>query len=150
MTRADCATPAPGGAGDRAGAARGAGGRRSRTAALVTPDRDLARRVAAELRRWDIEIDDSAGQPLADTPPATLLRALLAAVDGGFAPVDLLALLKHPLCTLGFSRAALLDAARRLDRKCLRGLKPDPGIAAFAPSRQAKFGDQRSRATSST
>ena len=54
-----------------------------RTAALVTPDRDLARRVTAELRRWDIEIDDSAGQPLADTPPATLLRALLAAVDVG-------------------------------------------------------------------
>ena len=72
-----------------------------RTAALVTPDRDLARRVAAELRRWSIEVDDSAGQPLLDTPPASLLRALLAAVDGGFAPVDLLALLKHPFCSLG-------------------------------------------------
>ena len=36
-----------------------------KTAALVTPDRDLARRVAAELRRWEIEIDDSAGVPLA-------------------------------------------------------------------------------------
>lgn len=102
-----------------------------RTGALVTPDRDLARRVAAELRRWNVEIDDSAGQPLADTPPATLLRALLTAVDSGFAPVDLLALLKHPLCTLGLSRAALLNAARRLDRKCLRGLKPQPGIEAL-------------------
>src|SRR5579883_2436544 len=102
-----------------------------RTAALVTPDRDLARRVAAELRRWNIEIDDSAGEPLADTPPATLLRTLLTAVDSGFAPVDLLALLKHPLCTLGLSRARLLDAARRLDRKCLRGLKPQPGIEAL-------------------
>ncbi len=30
-----------------------------RTAALVTPDRLVARRVAAELRRFDIEIDDS-------------------------------------------------------------------------------------------
>ncbi|MFL5268095.1 MAG: double-strand break repair protein AddB, partial [Stellaceae bacterium] len=39
------------------------------TAALVTPDRELARRVAAELRRWDIEIDDSAGLPLNRTPP---------------------------------------------------------------------------------
>jgi ATP-dependent helicase/nuclease subunit B len=102
-----------------------------RTAALVTPDRDLARRVAAELHRWNVDIDDSAGQPLADTPPATLLRALLAAVDSSFAPIDLLALLKHPLCTLGLSRAALLNAARRLDRKCLRGLKPQPGIAAL-------------------
>ncbi len=40
-----------------------------RTAGLVTPDRALARRVAAELRRWDIEVDDSAGVPLGDTPP---------------------------------------------------------------------------------
>ena len=28
----------------------------------------MARRVAAELGRWDITIDDSAGQKLADTP----------------------------------------------------------------------------------
>ncbi|MBX9944556.1 MAG: double-strand break repair protein AddB [Reyranella sp.] len=101
-----------------------------RTAALITPDRQLARRVAAELGRWDIEIDDSAGAPLADTPPATLLRALVAAVDGSFGPVDLLALLKHPLCTLGRPRADLLDAARRLDRKYLRGLKPAAGLDA--------------------
>ena len=101
-----------------------------RTAALITPDRELARRVAAELKRWGIEIDDSAGAPLADTPPATLLRALVAAIDSGFAPVDLLALLKHPLCTLGQPRADLLDGARRLDRKYLRGLKPAAGLDA--------------------
>src|SRR5690349_9141668 len=50
-----------------------------KTAALVTPDRDLARRVAAELRRWDIEIDDSAGVPLARTPPGAFLRLLVEA-----------------------------------------------------------------------
>ena len=102
-----------------------------RTAALITPDRELARRVTAELKRWNIEIDDSAGQPLVDTPPATLLRALCKAVDGGFGPVDLLALLKHPLCTLGQVRAGLLDTARRLDRKYLRGLKPVAGLEAL-------------------
>src|SRR6185503_11731605 len=130
VTRDDCANPHQG-ALVIALALREALDTPQRTAALVTPDRDLARRVAAELRRWNVDIDDSAGQPLADTPPATLLRVLLAAVESGFAPVDLLALLKHPLCTLGLSRAALLDAARRLDRKCLRGLKPQPGIAAL-------------------
>ena len=102
-----------------------------RTAALITPDRELARRVTAELKRWNIDIDDSAGQPLVDTPPATLLRALCSAVDGGFGPVDLLALLKHPLCTLGQPRADLLDAARRLDREYLRGLKPVAGLQAL-------------------
>jgi ATP-dependent helicase/nuclease subunit B len=130
VTRADCATPHQE-ALVIALALREALETPHRTAALVTPDRDLARRVAAELRRWDVEIDDSAGQPLADTPPAALLRALVAAVDSGFAPIDLLALLKHPLCTLGLTRAALLDTARRLDRKVLRGLKPEPGPDAL-------------------
>src|SRR6185295_1968685 len=95
VTRADCATPHQE-ALVIALALREALDTPMRTAALVTPDRDLARRVTAELRRWQIEIDDSAGHPLADTPPATLLRALLTAVESGFAPVDLLALLKHP------------------------------------------------------
>ena len=68
-----------------------------KTAALVTRDRNLARRVAAELKRWDINIDDSAGQPLANLPRARLLRLILQAHHGQFAPVDLLALMKHPL-----------------------------------------------------
>ena len=68
-----------------------------RTAALVTPDRNLARRVSAHLRRWGIEADDSAGRPLSQTPPGTLLLALASAAAERFAPVPLLALLKHPL-----------------------------------------------------
>ncbi len=145
VTRADCATPHQE-ALVIALAMRETLEYDARTAALVTPDRDLARRVAAELRRWNIEVDDSAGQPLIDTPPASLLRALLAAVDGGFAPVDLLALLKHPFASLGLSRAALLDAARRLDRKCLRGLKPTSGLAALrAHVAEARFGNPADR-----
>ena len=145
VTRADCATPHQE-ALVIALALREALEVRGRTAALVTPDRDLAHRVAAELRRWKIDIDDSAGQSLADTPPATLLRTLVAAVDSGFAPIDLLALLKHPLCTLGLSRADLLDATRRLDRKCLRGLKPESGIGSLRLRvADCKFGSEGDR-----
>jgi len=145
VTRADCATPHQE-AVVIALALRETLEHDGRTAALVTPDRALARRVAAELRRWEIEVDDSAGQRLLDTPPASLLRTLLAAVEGGFAPVDLLALLKHPFCALDLPRPALLDAARRLDRKCLRGLKPAAGLAALrAHADQTKFGDKADR-----
>jgi len=145
VTRADCATPHHE-AVVIALAMRETLETKARTAALVTPDRDLARRVAAELRRWNIEVDDSAGQSLADTPPATLLRALATSVDSGFAPVDLLALLKHPLCSLGLPRPALLDAARRLDSKVLRGLKPAPGLQALQELNAAKkFGDDADR-----
>ncbi|WP_404326023.1 PD-(D/E)XK nuclease family protein [Aerophototrophica crusticola] len=66
------------------------------TAALVTPDRDLARRVAMELRRWGVEVDDSAGRPLSATPVGSFLRLLAdTAVDPS--PVRWLSLLKHPL-----------------------------------------------------
>ena len=58
-----------------------------RTAALVTPDRGLARRVAAELTRWDIAIDDSAGQKLSRTPPGAFLALLARAAAEDFAPV---------------------------------------------------------------
>ena len=97
------------------------------SAALVTPDRTLARRVASELARWEIEVDDSAGQPLSHTPPGAFLCLLAEAADEAFAPVPLLALLKHPLCTLGQNRAAFRARVRQLDRQ-LRGPRPDAGL----------------------
>ena len=101
-----------------------------RTAALVTPDRALARRVAAELERWDIAIDDSGGQPLTHTPPGAFLTLLADAADSGFAPVPLLALLKHPLAALGDARA-FREMARALD-VALRGPRPDEGLDGIA------------------
>jgi ATP-dependent helicase/nuclease subunit B len=69
----------------------------SATAALVTPDRSLAMRVATELRRWNIDIDDSAGLPLSRTPVATLASLVLRAMLPNAETHDLLALLCHPL-----------------------------------------------------
>lgn len=85
-----------------------------RTAALVTPDRGLAERVAAALARWDIAVDDSAGQPLSRTPPGALLL-LLAKLAAEFDPVALVSLLGHPLVRKGEGRTAWLDQLRRLD-----------------------------------
>jgi ATP-dependent helicase/nuclease subunit B len=48
---------------------RGTAERPGDMAALVTPDRGLARRVAVELKRWGILVDDSGGRPLTRTPP---------------------------------------------------------------------------------
>jgi ATP-dependent helicase/nuclease subunit B len=101
------------------------------TAALITPDRALARRVTAELTRFGVEIDDSAGQPLARTPAGAFLCLLAEAAAAKFAPVPLFALLKHPLVSLGGDRAALLGRVRRLDLE-LRGPRPDPGLAGIA------------------
>ncbi len=96
--------------------------------ALVTPDRQLATRVAAELLRWGIVADDSAGEPLAHTPPGVFLRLLAEAVLAELAPVALLALLKHPLCAAGMAPVACRAGARALELACLRGPRPAPGI----------------------
>jgi len=100
------------------------------TAALVTPDRALARRVAAELRRWDIDIDDSAGLPLNRTPPGVFLRLVLDLAASQLAPVPLLAALKHPLASGGLSLAAFRDLARQLEQT-IRGPRPAPGFAGL-------------------
>jgi ATP-dependent helicase/nuclease subunit B len=97
-------------------------------AALVTPDRALAGRVAAELLRFGIVTDDSAGEPLAETPAAVFLRLLAEAVAEDLRPVPLLSLLKHPLCAAGLTPAACRQAARQLERDCLRGPRPGPGL----------------------
>lgn len=96
------------------------------TGALVTPDRDLARRVATELGRWGITIDDSAGKPLARTSPGAFLCLLADAVKQEFAPVALLALLKHPLASGGENTARFRQMVRKLDQ-CLRGPRPNAG-----------------------
>jgi ATP-dependent helicase/nuclease subunit B len=100
------------------------------TAALVTPDRELARRVVVELRRWGIEIDDSAGMPLNRTPPGAFLRLVLDLAASGLAPVPLLAALKHPLAAGGLDPAVFRRLSRRLEKAVL-GPRPAPGVAGL-------------------
>jgi ATP-dependent helicase/nuclease subunit B len=117
-----------------------------RTAALVTPDRNLARRVAAELGRWNIAIDDSAGRPLAHTPQGVFLLLLAEAVAQQFAPVPLLALLKHPFAAGGADPAEFRSRTRALDRFCLRGPRPDPSLAGIMRAIMKYRDDERQRA----
>lgn len=89
-----------------------------KTAMLVTPDRALAGRVAAMLRQWEVTVDDSAGQRLADTPAGSLFLLCLDAWLNDFSAETLLALLKHPLCTLGLDNPRA--EARKLEMKLMR------------------------------
>ena len=99
--------------------------------ALITPDRKLAQRVMSELERWGIRADDSAGILLADTPTAVLLRLIIQAIDQRFAPVDLLALLKHPLVACGLDPKDCRQLARQLERSALRGAAPPADLCAL-------------------
>jgi ATP-dependent helicase/nuclease subunit B len=89
------------------------------TAALVTPDQALARRVAAKLARWGVVPDSSAGEALAGCPAGVLAALLARAAVDPLDPVVLLGLVKHPLARLGSA-----EAAERLEREGLRGPRP--------------------------
>jgi ATP-dependent helicase/nuclease subunit B len=91
------------------------------TAALVTPDRSLAVRVATELRRWNIEVDDSAGAPLSLTPAGTLSSLVLRAMLPDAETHDLLALLRHPLFAPGVDRGWLDPVVASFEIAVLRG-----------------------------
>ncbi len=102
-----------------------------RTAALVTPDRTLARRVAALLARWAIQADDSAGRSLVELPAGTLLLGIASAVAEQLAPVPMLALLKHPAVGgADEARRKWLDDVRTLDL-ALRGPRPAAGLVGL-------------------
>ncbi|MDX5360692.1 MAG: double-strand break repair protein AddB [Alphaproteobacteria bacterium] len=102
-----------------------------RTAALVTPDRMLARRVQAALRRWGIEVDDTGGTPLSKTAPGAFLLHIVEVLAEDASPIALLSLLKHPLAALGLDPAHCRRVARTLDRAVLRGPRPTPGLDAL-------------------
>jgi len=94
---------------------------KGRTAALVTSDRTLARRVSVELNRFGIHADDSGGGPLSESEPAILIRLLLACIFEPGDPVALLSLLKHPLVQLGQRRADFRKRVERFELFALRG-----------------------------
>jgi ATP-dependent helicase/nuclease subunit B len=106
-------------------------------AALVTPDRGLARRVKAELLRWGIAIDDSAGEALRLTPPAAFFLLIAEAAAAEWAPVPLLSLLKHPLACGGMPSGAFRQKVRALERAILRGSRPKPGLAGLRDTLEA-------------
>ncbi|HLH87743.1 MAG TPA: double-strand break repair protein AddB [Xanthobacteraceae bacterium] len=113
-------------------ALRGALERPGKTAALVTPDRALARRVLAALGRWSIAADDSGGDALADTPAGVLARLTAEAALTGIPPVALLAVMKHALFRLDAPAGDHTKAIAALERAILRGPRPRAGSSGLA------------------
>ncbi len=110
-----------------------------KTAALITPDPSIARRVSAELARWGVEVEDSAGSTLGQSPAGVLARHILeAAIE--FTPRSFLALLAHPAARLGRSLKQVEAATRALELAIFRAVplaSLDDLERAFAAAREA-------------
>lgn len=96
-----------------------------KVAALVSSDREFARRVISELKRWNIIADDSSGQPLNLTPIGTYLRLILDVIEQNYSAVSVLALLKHPFTRCSMSAFEFNTCLRELEQQW-RGLNKTP------------------------
>lgn len=95
-----------------------------KTVALVTPDKTLARQVRAQMVRWGIMPDDSAGVPLHHLPAGNFLLLLLEAIQENFSAVTTLNLLKHPLCRLGKTPGEIRGIIHKIEKAAMRGIQP--------------------------
>lgn len=116
-----------------------------RTAALVSPDRLLARRVAVRLQSWGIRVDDSAGRPFAKTAPGAFLDLVADAAREDFPPAKLMALLKHPLTRLGLPLNQVRKSARVLEIAAFRTTYLGTGLAGVDAALERAALDSRTR-----
>lgn len=96
-----------------------------KTAALITPDRAIARRVRSELARWGLNVDDSGGEPLGATPAGAFARAALSAATER-SDVAFLALLGHSGVAPTQDRTRTLEIAQHIEIAVLRATPCDP------------------------
>ncbi|MGH1349528.1 MAG: double-strand break repair protein AddB [Methyloligellaceae bacterium] len=101
------------------------------TAALITPDRILGRRVSVRLLKWGLAVDDSAGRPLSKTVPGVFMDLVASVMSKRFAAAELMSLLKHPLTRLGIEAGKIRAAARSLEIIALRQPLAGQGIDAM-------------------
>jgi ATP-dependent helicase/nuclease subunit B len=113
---------------------------------IISPDRNLARRIAAELNRFGIEIDDSAGTPLFQSRAGRLTRQVLAIAASNWSAVDLVALLRNRYAVFGMGRAEISASTDVIEMGLMRGQRPAPGAdglrAMLAANRAPKDGQR--------
>jgi len=102
-----------------------------RTAALVTPDAGLARRVERKLARWGVRLSSSEGERLSETPRGVLLAILLALAKDEADPVALAGLITHPLASFDLP-PLLREQAAAPWLRALRGPRRHDALAPLA------------------
>ena len=113
---------------------------KNKTCALVTPDRKLARRVAAALKTWQVDVDDSAGVPLDTTPLGRLFLLFMDVIIERFRPVIMAEFIRHPLVCGGLEKAEWKRVMNTFNDVALRGAMPFPGLGSLGKIIQAEEG----------
>ena len=117
-----------------------------KTAALISPDLQIARRVKAELARWGVEVEDSAGEKLGQTAAGAFARLVLnAAFDGRAARSSGAARRIRSRCCRARAAKSRRRRARWSSAPCAESCRPSglDDVAAAVRGR-AKSGERRS------
>ncbi|MEC8466903.1 MAG: hypothetical protein VXY83_00960, partial [Pseudomonadota bacterium] len=115
---------------------------KGKTCALISPDRGLSLRVEAVLKRWGVNVDDSAGMPLLSTPLGQLFVWLVQLVDGHFSPLLFAEILHHKLVCLS-DVEDLPQKLKALEAVVLRGERPAPGFVGLKRKLEKNRSDER-------
>lgn len=101
---------------------------KNQTASLVTPDRNLARRISSLMKRWNINVDDTGGVPLHQTQVGSWLHLTAQMIEDNFSALSLLNVVKHPFAGWGMDKFKLNEYAYNLDKDFLRGQISYPNL----------------------
>jgi ATP-dependent helicase/nuclease subunit B len=112
----------------------------TKTAALITPNRELAQRVKMLCQRWDIELDDSAGQKISTSPLGKYLRLCAHVLFDDFKSTHFLSLLKHDYCR-GLDYSNFRQSTRTLEKDLMRGPEVQGGLEGL----KQKYIDQSNK-----
>ncbi|MEL6567290.1 MAG: double-strand break repair protein AddB [Pseudomonadota bacterium] len=108
------------------------------TAALVSPDAALSRRVSALLKRWGLDVSPSEGTPLLRTAAGASFDALLAWWCDPADPVLMAALLRAP-------HGQNWQGAEAFERWVLRGVVWWDSLSDLAENVRRRLSDERLR-----
>lgn len=113
-----------------------------KTCALISPDRRLSLRVEACLKKWGVNVDDSAGIPLLSTPLGRLFFMVVNLVNEYFPPLMLAEFLNHKYANLGHIENKK-QKLKALDHLVLRGEKPASGFVGLRHKLQKSLQNER-------
>lgn len=116
-----------------------------RTAALVTPDRTLARRVSVRLRAWNLKVPVSTGTPFTQTPSGSFLDLVINAAARGFEPRTVCDLLKHPMTRASLPPQELFAGTRALELAVFRQPYFGEGLDGLAQALDRAYADRSAR-----